>query len=52
MVERTKSKRKHLVQYDLENDILSDVEYNAIIAYEKEFAKFIANSKCTKSMNQ
>ena len=47
-LERTRSKIKYLVQDGFENDILSEEEYNAMIADEKDAAKFYCTFKVYK----
>ena len=47
-LERTKSNIKHLVQDGFENYILSEEEYNAMIADEKDAAKFYCTFKVHK----
>ena len=47
-LERTKSKIKHLVQDGFENEILSEEEYNAMIADDKDAAKFYCTFKVHK----
>ena len=47
-LERTKSKIKHLVQEGLENDILTKEEYEAMLADDKDAAKFYCIFKVHK----
>jgi hypothetical protein len=47
-LEQTKSKIRSLVQEGLENDILTDEEYNAMLADDKDAAKFYCTFKVHK----